>query len=117
MTQATIYHNPRCSKSRQALNLLKEKKVEIKEVHYLETPPTKKELDSLCSSMGIAPQQIIRTKESLFKELGLNINDQKTKDEWLEIMVKHPKLIERPIVKMGEKVIVGRPPELIENLF
>lgn len=117
MNQVTIYHNPRCSKSRQSLQILQQKDVDIQEIRYLENPPTLEELDALCEAMNVEPQQIIRTGEALFKELGLSKNDQRPRNEWLEIMVKNPKLIERPIVKLGNKVVIGRPPEAVETLF
>ncbi len=113
MTKATIYHNSRCSKSRSSLSLLEEKGVEIEEVRYLETPPSKETLAELCQMMNLKPKDIIRTGESLFKELGLNQSDEKSDDEWLEILVSNPLLIERPIIRVGDRAIIGRPPENI----
>ena len=113
MTKATIYHNSRCSKSRSSLSLLEEKGVEIEEVRYLETPPSKETLAELCQMMNLKPKDIIRTGESLFKELGLNQSDEKSDDEWLEILVSNPLLIERPIIRVGDRAIIGRQPENI----
>ncbi|WP_321323333.1 arsenate reductase (glutaredoxin) [Thiomicrorhabdus sp.] len=115
--QAIIYHNPRCSKSRKSLEILLENGYTVNEVKYLETPPSKIELADLCDKMGKTPFEIIRTGESLFKELGLSKMNDKSTDEWLEILVTHPKLIERPIVKIGNKVIMGRPPENVLTIM
>jgi len=111
MKSATIYHNPRCSKSRNTLSVLTENGFDVTEVRYLETPPSKSELKELCQLMNKTPLEIVRMGESLFKELGLNKSDNKSDDDWLEVLVQNPKLIERPIVKIGEKAIMGRPPE------
>jgi len=117
MTKATIFHNPRCSKSRSALSILQEHNVEIEEIRYLETPPTKQTLESLCSMLCLKPFELIRTGEVLFKELGLNKHDLLSDDEWLAILVDHPKLIERPIIQVGNKAVIGRPPENVLNLI
>lgn len=117
MMEATIYHNPRCSKSRQALDILTQKGASVTEVRYLDTPPTVEALDHICQALSIEPQQLIRTKEALFKELGLSIDDLRTREEWLKILHDHPKLIERPIVQIGDRMVIGRPPEQIETLF
>lgn len=110
---AIIYHNPRCSKSRNALSILNENSFDVTEIRYLETPPSHADLKELCQLMNMSPLEIVRTGESLFKELGLTKADNKTDDEWLHILVQNPKLIERPIVKIGDKAIMGRPPENI----
>ena len=110
-----IYHNPRCSKSRQTLQLINEsgKKVEI--VEYLNAPPTFEELKSIVDQLGIAPEQLLRKNEAIFKEKykGKSFSD----DEWIQIMIDHPKLIERPIVVEGKKAVLGRPPENVLNLL
>ena len=111
----TIYHNPRCSKSRQALQLLREKGIEPDIVEYLKTPPDKKTLKTLLSMLGMEPRQLTRTKEREYKEMGLadpDIGD----DRLLEAMVKHPKLIERPVVVNGDKAALGRPPERVLDI-
>lgn len=113
MVKAVIYYNPSCSKSRESLAILEEKGLEIAEVRYLETPPSKETLAELCQMMNLKPRDIIRSGETLFKELGLNPNDEKTDDEWLDLLVSNPQLIERPIVRIGDKAIMGRPPENI----
>lgn len=117
MKQATIYHNPRCSKSRQTLQILQDNGININEVRYLESPPSVDELDALCQAMNIAPQELIRTGESLFKELELSLNDDRSRKEWLVILTDNPKLIERPIVKVGHQVVIGRPPENVLTIL
>jgi len=117
MKKAIIYHNPRCSKSRQAKALLESFDYQIEEIRYLDTPPTADKLSDLCQKMGMKPIEIIRTKESLFKELGLSVSDDREDQAWFEILVKHPKLIERPIVEVGDKAAMGRPPEKIEAIL
>jgi len=117
MTEATIYHNPRCSKSRNALSILNDKKIHVTEVRYLDCPPTKEELAELCKMMGVKPFDIVRTGEAEFKALGLSKTDNRSDDEWLNILVKTPKLIERPIVKIGDKAIMGRPPENVLSII
>lgn len=117
MTKAIIYHNPRCSKSRGSLEILQQQKIDIKKIHYLEKPPSKATLKNLCQLMSISPLELIRTGEALFKELGLSASDAKTDDEWLDILVHHPKLIERPIVQIGDKVVLGRPPEKVLTIL
>jgi len=110
MTQVTIYHNPRCSKSRQTLALLQENGVEPDIVEYLTNTPTQKRLDELLKAMGKEPLEIMRTKEARFKELGLSKTDQRPRKEWIRIMAENPMLIERPIVAKGKKAAMGRPP-------
>lgn len=106
----TIYHNPRCSKSRQTLSLLEEKGVEIDVIEYLKNPPDENTLNEIIKKLGIAPHDLLRKNEDEFKQLGLdkkNISDE----EIITAMVKHPKLIERPIVINRNKAALGRPPE------
>ena len=117
MKQAIIFHNPRCSKSRNTLAILEDNNLEINEIRYLETPPTKATLKKLCEMMNLKPLEITRTSESLFKELGLSKQDQRTDDEWLTILANHPKLIERPIVQVGNQAVIGRPPENVLTLI
>ena len=106
----TIYHNPRCSKSRQTLGLLQEQGIDPDIIEYLKTPPTQKELDEILKKLGKEPQEIIRTGEKEYKTLGLKDADLSRK-ELIKIMIEHPKLIERPIVLKDGKAALGRPPE------
>jgi len=104
-----IYHNPRCSKSRQTLALLQENGVEPEVLFYLENIPTANELKELLSKLGISPMQLIRKGEKDWKE---NYKGKELSDEQIiEAMITHPKLIERPIVVKDNKAILGRPPE------
>ena len=111
-----IYHNPRCSKSRQTLNLIEEAGVNPEIIEYLSTPPTEKGLDEILKMLGIEPSELLRKKESVYKELGL---DQKklSRKETIKVMIENPKLIERPIVVDGNKAILGRPPENVKKLL
>ena len=111
----TIYHNPRCGKSRQTLALIQEKEEEVQVVKYLETPLTKDELRSLVEKLGITAEQLIRKNEKIFKEnyKGKELSEE----EWLEAMVAHPILMERPIVVKGDKAVLGRPPENVLELL
>jgi len=110
-----IYHNPRCSKSRQGLAILQNAKVEFEIIKYLDNPPSYEELKDLLNKMGKKPIEIVRIKEVIWKEnfKGKDLNDKQI----IEAMVQYPKLIERPIVVNGERVALGRPPELIEEII
>lgn len=110
-----IYHNPRCRKSRETLQLIQDAGIEPEVVEYLKTPPGKKELRDLISMLGIKPEQLIRKQEKEFKEnyKGKVLSDS----EWIDAMVEHPKLMERPIVVEGKKAILGRPPENVKELL
>lgn len=111
-----IYHNPRCSKSRETLELIRGKGIEPKIVEYLKTPPSAKELKSLVARLGIAPRDLIRKKEAPYKDLGLD--DPKLSDDALiKAMIENPVLIERPIVVKGDKAALGRPPEAVLKIL
>lgn len=112
-----IYHNPRCSKSRQALALLEEHQVDVEVVEYLKTPLTAAELLNLCQLLQKSPRDITRTKEALYKELSLAQKSDLTDTQWAGILAANPKLIERPIVVFADKAVVGRPPENVLSLF
>ena len=111
-----IYHNPRCSKSRQTLSLIEEKGIQPHIVLYLEAPPSVGELKSILNKLNMSADALLRKNEAIYKELGLK--DQSVSETALiKIMIEHPKLIERPIVVKGEKAIIGRPPENVLELF
>lgn len=112
----TIYHNPRCSKSRQTLALLEENQVTPEVVLYLETPPNAGTLKDLLGKLGIGARELLRKGEDAYKEN--NLKDTSLSDEDLiNAMVAHPKLIERPIVVKGDKAVLGRPPENVLALI
>ncbi len=112
----TIYHNPRCSKSRQTLALLEENQVTPEVVLYLETPPNADTLKDLLGKLGIGARELLRKGEDAYKEN--NLKDTSLSDEDLiNAMVAHPKLIERPIVVKGDKAVLGRPPENVLALI
>ena len=116
MTDLTLYHNLRCSKSRGALELLEARGLAPTVVRYLETPPSAEELRSLLGKLGIAPRELLRSGEDEYKALGLA--DSSLSDEQLiAAMVAHPKLIERPILVAGERAVIGRPPEKVLELL
>jgi arsenate reductase len=109
-----IYHNPRCSKSRETLALLREKGVEPTIVEYLKELPTEDELKRIVDMLGIKPLDLVRKGEAIYKNeyKSLQLND----DEWIKIMIANPKLIERPIVVKGNSAALGRPPENVLKL-
>ena len=111
MTDNVIYHNPRCSKSRKTLELLRDRGVDLEIVEYLKVPPSPSALAALCEKLGLRPLEICRTKEKLFKELGLAAGDDRPDAEWLRILSENPSLIERPIVVYRGRAALGRPPE------
>ncbi len=107
-----IYHNPRCSKSRQTLALIESQGITPKIIKYLENPPSKHKLKKIVKLLNVPVTDIIRFKESLAKELGITKKDDRSEGEWLEILANHPVLMERPIVLVNDdSAAVGRPPE------
>jgi arsenate reductase (glutaredoxin) len=110
-----IYHNPRCGKSRSALTLLQEKGITPQIVEYLKNPPTRDELKALVRKLRIKPEQLVRKGEDVFKQkhAGKVLND----DQWLDALVRDPILIERPIIVRGERAVIGRPPEKVQELL
>ena len=115
-SEYTIYHNPRCSKSRKTLELLQQAGVEPDIVQYLETPPTTAELESILSKLGREPRELMRTKEAVFGELGLD-DESLSREKLLAVMTQNPILIERPIVIKGDVAVIGRPPENVLALI
>ncbi|WP_349973684.1 arsenate reductase (glutaredoxin) [Pseudomonas caspiana] len=114
MTDLTLYHNPRCSKSRGALELLQARGLSPSIVLYLETPPDAGQLRDVLSKLGISARQLLRTGEDDYKTLNLaDLSD----DALIDAMVAHPKLIERPILVAGDKAVIGRPPENVLELL
>ncbi|OLU30391.1 arsenate reductase (glutaredoxin) [Pseudomonas sp. PA27(2017)] len=116
MTELTLYHNPRCSKSRAALQLLEERDLQPVVVHYLDTPPSAAELREVLNKLGLPPRQLLRSGEDEYRELGL-ANQALSDEDLIEAMAAHPRLIERPILIAGERAAIGRPPENILELL
>jgi arsenate reductase (glutaredoxin) len=111
----TIYHNPRCSKSRATLELLRARGIEPTIIEYLKTPPTREQLQTILGLLGIRARDLARRKEAAWSEAGLN--DDSDDDAVLEAMLDHPVIIERPIVICGDRAVVGRPPENVNALI
>jgi arsenate reductase len=111
-----IYHNPRCSKSRQTLDLLEGQGIQPHVVKYLETPPDTATLSSLLEMLGLEPRDLMRHKEAEYAELQLD-NPALTREQLIQSMVAHPKLIERPIVVSNGKAAIGRPPEKVLTIL
>ena len=115
MAKVTIWHNPRCSKSRNSMTLLEEKGVDAEVVKYLDTPPTKEELKTLLSQLGMSARELMRTSEAVYKELGLK--EVEDEEKLIGAIVENPKLIERPIVIKDGKAVIGRPIENVVELL
>ena len=115
MSKFTIYHNPSCSKSRATLARLTERGIEPQIIEYLKTPPTSAELSAIIAALGLKPEQLVRKGEEIYKShyAGKTLTDS----QWIDAMVKHPVLIERPILLRGERAVLGRPPENVEQLL
>ena len=111
-----IYHNPRCSKSRQSLALLQEAGLDPEVIEYLKDPPTAAELSEILDSLKMEPTDLMRTGEAVYQELGLR-EKQLNRQEAIETMIQHPVLIERPIVVKGNQAVIGRPPENVKVLL
>jgi len=111
MAKITIWHNPRCSKSREAMSILEENNCESKVFKYLESKPTQDEIKTILSMLGINARELMRTKEDIYKEL--NLKEEQDEAKLIEAMATHHKLIERPILIKEGKAIIGRPTSII----
>jgi arsenate reductase len=111
----TVYHNAKCSKSRATLDLVRKAGVEHRVVEYLKTPPTVEELDRLLTQLGLEPEQVVRKGEDEYEAVAKD--PPRTRAAWLALLVKHPILIERPIVTDGARAVLGRPPENVKTLY
>lgn len=111
-----IYHNPRCSKSRQTLDILHNNSLEPEIVEYLNTPPTHQELDSILRGLNKEPRDLMRKGEAEYKELKLQ-DESLSRDQLIQAMIENPRLIERPIVVVGDQVALGRPPENVLTIL
>ncbi len=120
MTQASddifIYHNPRCSKSRQTLSLLQEKGLEPRVTEYLKTPPDREELDRILTMLGLEPRDLMRKHEAPYKANGLD-DPALGREQLIDAMIANPILIERPIVITGNRAVIGRPPENVLEIL
>ncbi len=115
MAAYTIYHNPRCSKSREALELLREKGIEPKVIEYMKDVPTEREMEMILMKLNMKAEKLVRKSEAIYKERfkGLKLNEH----EWVRVMRENPNLIERPIVIKGHKGVIGRPIEKLKELL
>ena len=111
-----IYHNPRCSKSRMTMALLTEKGIQANVVEYLQSPPSKQELDDILNMLKLQPRQLMRTHEAEYKDNNL-ADESLSRDQLIDAMLKFPKLIERPIVISNGKAAIGRPPETVLSIL
>lgn len=115
MIQVTVWHNPRCSKSRAALSILEESGCETEIVEYLKTSPSKDEITTALTMLGMNPRELMRTKEDLYIEL--NLKDEDDYDALVDAMVENPKLIERPVIFKEGQAIIGRPTSIIAKFL
>lgn len=115
MQEIKIWHNPKCSKSREAMEILQEKKCDAEVIKYLEESPSEEQIKEILKMLGIAPRELMRTKEEIYKEL--NLKEQQSDDALISAMAKHPKLIERPIIIKAKRAIIGRPTERIAEFL
>lgn len=116
MTDLTLYHNPRCSKSRSALQLLEARGLTPTIVRYLETPPSAAQLQAVLSKLGIAARQLLRSGEADYQALNL-ADPSLSETQLIAAMVAHPTLIERPILIAGDRAVIGRPPEKVLEIL
>ncbi|SRR5690606_24241580 len=114
--KVTIYHNPRCSKSRQTLELLQSRGIEPEIIEYLKNPPGKSKLKDILKMLKLEPRELMRKNEDEYKKAKLD-NPKMTKDQLIDAMIKHPVLIERPIVLANGKAAIGRPPEKVLEIL
>lgn len=111
-----IYHNPRCSKSRQTLQLLEQRQLNAEVVEYLKAPPSREELEALLGILRLEPRQLMRTKEPEYREQGLD-DPSLSREQLIEAMLHTPILIERPIVIHNGRAVIGRPPENVLEIL
>ena len=116
MVKIVLYHNPGCSKSRGALELLEARDSGLEVVEYLKTPLTKPQLEALLDQLEGSPDQLVR-KDKHFRELGLNAADYKSREDVAQVLVDHPRLMERPVAVILGRAVIGRPPERVLSLL
>ncbi|MCF6309470.1 MAG: arsenate reductase (glutaredoxin) [Sulfurimonas sp.] len=115
MKEITIWHNPKCSKSREAVSILEKNGCETEIIKYLETTPTKDEITTALTMLGMNPKELMRTKEDIYKKL--NLKEEYDYDKLVDAMVENPKLIERPVIFKDDKAIIGRPTDKIAKFL
>jgi len=116
MAEPTIFHNPKCSKSREALSILEDKGATFDIVRYLETPPDRATLERILDALDGPPAALVR-KDPRFKELGLTASEYTERDAVIDLLLEHPELMERPVVMVGDNAVIGRPPDRVRNLL
>lgn len=116
MEEIIIYEKPTCSKCRLAIEILDESGVTYHKVRYHDTPLTKKKLKELIAKLGVAPKELLRTSEDLYRSLGLGKKTLQD-EEVIDLLVKYPELMQRPILERGDRAVIGRPPELIREFL
>ena len=116
MSQITLYHNPNCSKSRGAKEILEARGADFEVVEYLKTPLTTAALSALLEVLGGDPAELVR-KDSHFRELGLNADDYRSVEAVAALLAEHPRLMQRPVAVLGDRAVIARPSELIEALL
>lgn len=117
MSTPTLFHNPNCSKSRAAKDLMSDRGVDVEVVPYLKKPPTREQLEVIVAGLDGEPQELIRTKDPKFTSLGLDPADYVTAEAVVDLLVEHPEVMERPILLVDGKAAIGRPIERIEALL
>ncbi len=116
MSALVVYHNPACSKCRGTLEILHERGVEFDVIEYLKTPPDRAGLERILDRLSDSPSELVR-KDKRFRELGLDDADTQTRDSVIAILLEHPELMQRPVVVLGERAVVARPPEKVLELW
>lgn len=114
--KATIYHNPRCSKSRATKALLEDKGVDLEIVEYLKNPPSEETLETLSTLLAMPAKSLVRTGEAAFREAGIDL-DSATNAEIFALLANHPSILQRPIVRVGNKARIGRPPDAVLDML
>ena len=116
MDDVLVFHNPACSKSRGALEILRERQVEADVVEYLKAPPDRATLERIVDAVASEPSALVR-KDKRFEELGLDRDRYATRSEVVELLLEHPELMERPVVFVGDRAVIARPPERVLELL
>ena len=116
MAEITLYHNPNCSKSRGALAILEDRGIDFDVVEYLREPLSRDQIAGLLARLDSDPAELVRN-DAHFKELGLNAGDYRAAESVAALLAEHPRLMQRPVVVRGDRAVIGRPPELIEELL